>query len=113
MRAVDAVEAGSPRAGRRSSPSVWLPDAWNVVTIGQVAWASVRDADHRRHRLVHVHEVELLTLERAGDPPDGARAEHDVRGVSRFAGTITERPDRDDGRAGASHPAPGGGGEHA
>ena len=60
-----------------------------------------RNADHWREGLVHVHEVELLTLERARDPPDGARAEHDVRerAVRRHDHRAADRDDVGRGRA--------------
>ena len=53
-----------------------------------------RDARHRRHRLVEVEHVELLLLEHALDPEDGARAEDDVRERA-VRGHDHRAPDRD------------------
>ena len=53
------------------------------------------DAHRRRHRLVHMDDVELLLVEDAPDPPDRPRGEDDVR--KRPVRRHDDRPaDRDD-----------------
>ena len=75
---VDPVREEAPRPHRRTHPLQLA-----VCVVGNDDRApregERRDADRRRHRLVRVHDVELLLRQDAANAADGTRREHDVR----------------------------------